>query len=129
MKMEDGEILRSYKEAKNKFKQVGILAELNCVSKQEMAQWLKDHDQEVARNFWRKKAEEEEEVVEEEPIEVEECTLSMAQAYSVAEFIDAHLFRAIRDNVEWDNLQALKNILYAYDEMCRVSGYGNGGMC
>lgn len=124
MKMEDGEILRSYKEAKNKFKQVGILAELNCVSKQEMAQWLKDHDQEVARNFWRKKAEEE--VAEDEPIDTDEteCMLSMAQAYSVAAFIDAHLFRAIRDNTDWDNLQALKNILYAYDEMCRVSGYG-----
>ena len=129
MKMVDGEILRSYREAKNKFKQVGILAELNCVSKQEMAQWLKDHDQEVARNFWRKKVEEEE-IAEEEVIEDDaECVLSMAQAYSVAEFIDTHLFVAVRENAEWNNLQALKNILYAYDEMCKVSGYGNGGAC
>ena len=160
MKMGDGEILRSYREAKNHFKQVGILAELNCVSKQEMAKWLSDHGQKVAKNFFPK-ADEEAEAIEK--VEDEEtagsavervdqsvesfyqatesvdpgvesadqadeatsskCVLSADQAYSVAEFIDVNLFDAIRSDTDWDSIQALKNIIYAYEEMCKVSGY------
>lgn len=50
--MDESEILLDYKDAKNKFQQVGILAELNCCSKKEMAQWLKDHDQDVDKRFF-----------------------------------------------------------------------------
>lgn len=140
MKMDDGEILLSYREAKNKLKQVGILADLNCVTKKEMAQWLSDHGQEVAKTFKVEDKPTAEEIVEEETAgEFEEldeaideatekvcnpkCVLTADQAYSVAEFIDGNLFNAIRTDDEWDSVQALKNIIYAYDEMCRVSGY------
>ena len=35
MQMDEGEIIREYKAAKNKMRQVGILADLNCVTKRE----------------------------------------------------------------------------------------------
>lgn len=41
MQMTEGEIVRSYKEAKNKSQQVGILAELNCCSKEKIIEILK----------------------------------------------------------------------------------------
>lgn len=50
--MDETEILIDYKDAKNKFQQVGILAEQNCCSKKEMAQWLKDHGQDVDGRFF-----------------------------------------------------------------------------
>ena len=47
LQMGEEEILQEYKYATKKFDQVRILAELNCVSKKEMATWLKDHGCEV----------------------------------------------------------------------------------
>ena len=43
MQMDTGDIIRDYENAKNKFAQVKVLAELNCVSNREMAQFLKDN--------------------------------------------------------------------------------------
>ena len=137
MMMKDDEILLSYREARNHLKQVGILADLNCVSRKEMAQWLVDHGQDVAKTFKttepEEAVEEEPEVVAEEEAEVIEeaaeellkphCVITADQAYSIAEFIDQNLFEAIRANPDWDSVQTLKNIIYAYDEMCKVSGY------
>lgn len=40
MHMDDGEIIRSYQAAKNHRDQVQILADLNNVSRPEMAKWL-----------------------------------------------------------------------------------------
>lgn len=42
MQMTEGEIVRSYKEAKNKSQQVGILAELNCCPKEKIIEILKE---------------------------------------------------------------------------------------
>lgn len=52
LQMDEGEVLREYNEAKKKFDQVRILAELNCVSKKEMASWLKDHGCEVDGRYF-----------------------------------------------------------------------------
>lgn len=52
LQMDEGEIFREYSNAKNKFEQVKILAELNCVSKKEMASWLKDHGCEVDGRYF-----------------------------------------------------------------------------
>ena len=52
-----------------------------------------------------------------------DCTLTKSEAFSVAELIDGCLFGAIRNDTEWDSMQALKNIIYAYDKMCKASGY------
>lgn len=52
LQMDEGEILREYSNAKNKFEQVKILAELNCVSKKEMAGWLKEHGCEVDGRYF-----------------------------------------------------------------------------
>lgn len=43
MKMTEADIIRDYLEAKDKNKQVGILADMNLCTKKEMAQYLADH--------------------------------------------------------------------------------------
>lgn len=53
LQMGEEEILQEYKYATKKFDQVRILAELNCVSKKEMATWLKDHGCEVDGRYFR----------------------------------------------------------------------------
>ena len=50
--MDPGEILREYTGAKNKFQQVSILADQNCVKKKDMAAWLRDQGCEVDGRFF-----------------------------------------------------------------------------
>ena len=52
LKMGENEILRDYHEAKDKFRQVRILAEQNLIKPKEMAQWLKDHGETVDRRYF-----------------------------------------------------------------------------
>ena len=52
LQMGEEEILQEYKYATKKFDQVRILAELNCVSKKEMAQWLRDRGCEVNGRYF-----------------------------------------------------------------------------
>lgn len=52
-----------------------------------------------------------------------EFDLTPNEAYSVAEFIDFNLFSAIRQDVDWDSFQALRNIVHAYEKCCAKSGY------
>lgn len=52
MNMGENEILRDYHEAKDKFRQVKILAEQNLIKPKEMAQWLKDHGETVDRRYF-----------------------------------------------------------------------------
>ena len=51
MKMTEDEIIRDYLEAKDKKKQVEILADMNLVTKKEMAQYLADHGQQVDKRL------------------------------------------------------------------------------
>lgn len=53
MKMDDGEIIREYKAGLNKNSMVTVLADRNCVTRKEMAQWLADHGQEVDKRILR----------------------------------------------------------------------------
>lgn len=52
MVMGENEIIRDYHEAKDKFRQVRILAEQNLIKPKEMAQWLKDHGETVDRRYF-----------------------------------------------------------------------------
>lgn len=52
MVMGENEILRDYHEAKDKFRQVRILAEQNLIKPKEMAQWLKDHGETVDKRYF-----------------------------------------------------------------------------
>ena len=52
MNMGENEILRDYHEAKDKFRQVRILAEQNLIKPEEMAQWLKDHGETVDKRYF-----------------------------------------------------------------------------
>jgi hypothetical protein len=52
LKMDEGEILMSYRDAKNRFMQVKVLADLNCVSNREMAEWLRDHGEQVDKRYF-----------------------------------------------------------------------------
>lgn len=47
MQMDDGEILREYRAAKNQKEMVTILADQNLISPKEMAQWLTNHGAKV----------------------------------------------------------------------------------
>lgn len=130
MQMDEGEIIREYKQARNRMKEVGILADLNCVTKNEMAHWLRDHGQEVPKNFFigEKKANKvpEEVVTKCEVVAVPEigkCLLTVGEAYNIAELVDMCLLDTIRNDSEWDSMRALKNIVYAYDKLCKYSGY------
>lgn len=49
--------------------------------------------------------------------------LTKGEAYSVAEFIDFNLFTAIRNNVDWDSMRALRNLIHVYEKCCILSGY------
>lgn len=53
LQMGEEEILQEYKYATKKFDQVRILAELNCISKKEMATWLKEHGCKVDGRYFR----------------------------------------------------------------------------
>ena len=52
MIMGENEILVDYHTAKDKFHQVKILAERNLVKPKEMAQWLKDHGEDVDGRYF-----------------------------------------------------------------------------
>lgn len=52
LKMDEGEILMSYRDAKNHFMQVKVLADLNCISNREMAEWLRDHGEQVDKRYF-----------------------------------------------------------------------------
>ena len=49
--------------------------------------------------------------------------LTKSEAYAVAEFIDTYLFTAIRNDLDWDSFQALRNLVHAYEKCCEISGY------
>lgn len=51
MKMTEAEILRDYREAKAKNKQIEILADMNLVTKKEMAQFLADNGMQVDKRL------------------------------------------------------------------------------
>lgn len=60
IKMDEGEILREYRTAKNPREQIRVLADLNTVTVAEMAQWLIDHGETVdgrVTRFHKPKAE------------------------------------------------------------------------
>lgn len=49
--------------------------------------------------------------------------LTREEAYAVADFIDANLFTAIRNDTEIDSMSWLRNVIHAYEKMCKGSGY------
>ena len=49
--------------------------------------------------------------------------LTKDEAYAVAEFIDANIFEAIRNDLDWDSFYALRNLIHAYEKCRKISGY------
>ena len=45
------------------------------------------------------------------------------EAYSLAEFIDFNLIQSIRDDVDIDRMQWLRNMIHSYEKLCAYSGY------
>ena len=41
----------------------------------------------------------------------------------MAEFIDCNLFDYIRNDTDVDSMGWLRNVLHAYEKMCKVSGF------
>ena len=53
--------------------------------------------------------------------------ITKSEALNLAEFLDLHLIRSIRDDPEIDNMAWLRDMVYAYDKLCEYSGYGKKG--
>ena len=49
--------------------------------------------------------------------------LTKAEAFAIANFIDAYLFTTIRKDEEADNIWWLKDVLDGYEKLCRFSNY------
>ena len=52
-----------------------------------------------------------------------DCELNKDESYAVAEFIDYNLLDFIRSDTDMDSMEWLRNILHAYEKMCKASGY------
>lgn len=52
-----------------------------------------------------------------------DCSLSKKEAFAVAEFIDCNLFDYIRNDTDVDSMGWLRNVLHAYEKMCKASGF------
>ena len=52
-----------------------------------------------------------------------DAELTRNEAYAVAEFIDFNIFAAIRNDMDWDSVGALRNLIHAYEKCCALSGY------
>ena len=52
-----------------------------------------------------------------------DCELNKDESYAVAEFIDCNLLDYIRSDTDIDSMEWLRNILHAYEKMCKTSGY------
>lgn len=49
--------------------------------------------------------------------------LTRDEAYAIAEFIDANIFDAIRNDTDWDSFQNLRNLIHGYEKCCKLSGF------
>lgn len=49
--------------------------------------------------------------------------LTEDEAYSLAEFIDMSLISYIRDDTDVDSIQWLRNMVHAYEKLCRHGDY------
>ena len=49
--------------------------------------------------------------------------LTKGEAYAICDFIDLSLYDRIRNDTDIDSMQWLKNILHAYEKLCKFSGY------
>ena len=49
--------------------------------------------------------------------------ITQDEAYSLAEFIDLNLIQSIRDDVDIDSMQWLRNMIHSYEKLCAYSGY------
>lgn len=52
-----------------------------------------------------------------------DCSLSKKEAFAVAEFIDRNLVDYIRNDTDVDSIGWLRNVLHAYEKMCKASGF------
>lgn len=49
--------------------------------------------------------------------------LTKDEAYSLADFVAMNIFTVIRDDVDIDSVQWLRNVVHAYEKLCAYSGY------
>ena len=49
--------------------------------------------------------------------------LTKNEAFTIAQHIDDTLFQAIRNDVDIDSMEWLRNIIHGYEKLCKYSGY------
>ena len=52
-----------------------------------------------------------------------DLNITKNEAFSLAAFIDDNLIRHIRDDVDIDSMQWLRNMVHSYEKLCVYSGY------
>lgn len=114
MTMTTEEIVREYKLAKDKRKQIEILADQNCVSKKEIATLLSENGQEVDRRYFPKKADKEPII----PADPERIPLTADDAYSLAAVLDITLA-----GISFESARELVSFVHALEKLCIYGGY------
>ena len=49
--------------------------------------------------------------------------LTKGEAYSLADLIDMNLIDYIRNDTDVDSMEWLRNVVHAYEKLCKYSGY------
>lgn len=124
MIMTTEEIIREYKLAKDKRRQVKILADMNCVSNEEMAMLLQENGLEVDKRFFSKPpkknpaAEQEQEATTDLPAV---CTLTQQEAYTLVDFIDNSI-----EGYAFENMPKIIGFVRLYEKLAGCGGEEDG---
>ena len=122
MNMGENEILRDYHEAKDKFRQVKILAEQNLIKPKEMAQW-KDHGETVDKRYFSVgKTPAKVRAIERGPVDVN----GIKNARAIAEMMDSIEAQPVDQSAKADAGKPRLSLVppAAVEETAKVREYG-----
>lgn len=126
MIMPTEEIIREYKLAKYKRKQIEILADQNCCSKKDIALLLYGNGLEVDKRFFTKPpkkpdpAAEQEQEATTDPSAV--CTLTQQEAYTLVDFIDNSI-----EGYAFENMPKIIGFVRLYEKLASCGGEEEDG--
>ena len=123
MIMTTEEIIREYRLAQDKRRQVKILADLNCVSNEEMAMLLRENGQEVDKRYFNKPPKKNPAADQEKEPEVPAvCTLTQQEAYTLVDFIDNSI-----EGYAFENMPKIIGFVRLYEKLAGCGGEEEDG--
>lgn len=116
--LEPGHIARQYREAKNKKKQLQILAELNLCTKEEIAEIVRGYGLEVPEEYLKPPPKKETQGVKKTTSgKGKTVLLTENEAKSLVDFIESNLIRFIKNDMGEENgIEWLNGIMSAYSK-------------